>query len=99
MVITCDEVTVAQLPHVLECVQHIDGMESVVFNNRMDDLHSDSLQSVQSGYHSNAASPAVLGASGPTILNKILGIPHFLGTEREKDTVWFKWWYHAISDA
>ena len=65
----------------------------------MDVLHSDSLQSVQSGYCSNVASPAVLGASGPTILNKILGIPCFLGTEREKDTVWFEQWYHAISDA
>ena len=75
------------------------GVESVVFNNRMDDLHSDSLQSVQSGYHSNVASPAVLGALGPTILNKIPGIPCFLGTEREKDTVWFEQWYHAISDA
>ena len=61
----------------------------------MDDLHSDSLQNVQSGYHSNAASPAVLGASGTTILNKI---PGFSGTEREKITVWFKQWYHTISD-
>ena len=39
------------------------------------------------------------GASGSTILNKIPGIPCFLGTEREKDTVWFEQWYHAISDA
>ena len=31
--------------------------------------------------------------------NKIPSIPYFLGTEREKDTVWFKQWYHAISDA
>ena len=84
VVITCDEVTAVQLPHVLDCVQHIIGVESVDFNNRMDDLHSDSLQSVQSGYHSNAASQAVLGASGPTILNKILGIPDFSDTEREK---------------
>ena len=38
-------------------------------------------------------------AIGPTILNKILGIPCFLGTEREKDTVQFKQWYHAILDA
>ena len=65
----------------------------------MDDLHSDSLQSVQSGYHSTVSSPAVLGASGPTILNKIPGIPHLLGTEREKDTVQFKQWYHVILDA
>ena len=99
VVITCDEVTVAQPHHVLECAQCITGVKSVVFNNRMDDLSSDSLQSVRNGYHSNAASPAALEASGPTILNKILGIPHFLGTEREKDTVQFKQWYHAISDA
>ena len=56
-------------------------------------------QSVQSGYHSNMGSPAVVGASGSTIQNKIHGIPHFLSTEREKDTVQFKQWYHAISDA
>ena len=62
-------------------------------------MHADLLQSVQSGYHSNVASPAMLGATGPTILNKIPGIPCFLGTEREKDIVWFELWYHAISDA
>ena len=99
VVITYNEVTVAQLPHVLDCVQHILGVESVVFNHRMDDLHSDSFQSVLSGQHSQAASLIALGAIGPTILNKILGIPCFLGTEREKDTFWFKQWYHAISDA
>ena len=71
----------------------------VVFNHRADDLHSDSLQSVQSGYHSNAASSSMLGATGQTILNKIPHIPPFSGTEREKDTVWFEQWYHAISDA
>ena len=96
VVITCDEVTTAQVPHMLECVQCIVGVESVVFNNRMDDLHSDSLQSDQSGYCNNAASPAVLGPSGPTIWNKIPGIPYFSGTEREKDTVQFEQWYHAI---
>ena len=47
----------------------------------------DSLESVQSGYHSHAGGPAVPGALGTTILNKILGIPCFSGTEREKDTV------------
>ena len=54
--ITCNEVTMAQLPHVLACTQFIIGVESVVFNNGMDDLHSDSLQSVHCGYHSNVAS-------------------------------------------
>ena len=65
----------------------------------MEDFYSDWFQSVQSGHCSQAASPAVLGSMGPTILNKILVIPCFLGTEREKDTVWFKKWYHDISDA
>ena len=64
----------------------------------MDDLHSDSIHSVQSDYPGSVGSPAVPGASGPTILNKILGIPCFSVTEREKDTVQFKQWYHAISD-
>ena len=38
------------------------------------------------------------GASGTTILNKIPSIPCFSGTKREKDTVWFEQWLHAISD-
>ena len=75
------------------------GVESVVFNHKMDNLHSDLLQSIHSGYCSHAASSTMLGATGSTILNKIPGIPHFSGTEREKDTVWFKQWYHAILDA
>ena len=62
-------------------------------------MHSDSNQSVQSGYHHYVGSPAVPGASGTTILNKIPSIPHFSGTEREKDTVQFEQWLHAISDA
>ena len=44
-------------------------------------------------------SSAVPGAPGNTILNKIPGIPCFLGTQREKDTVQFEQWYHAISNA
>ena len=43
--------------------------------------------------------PVALGAISQPILNKILGIPQFSETEREKDTVWFEQWYHAISDA
>ena len=96
VVITCNEVTVAQLPYVLDHAPHILGIELVVFNHRMDDFHSDSFQRVQSGHHSQAASPTALEAIGPAILNKIPGIPHFLGTEWEKDTVRFKQWYHAI---
>ena len=65
----------------------------------MNDLHSDLLQSMHSGDHSHVASPVMLGATGPTILNKIPGIPCFLGIEREKDTVQFEQWYHAISEA
>ena len=65
----------------------------------MDDLHSDSLQSVHSSHCSQVTSPVALGAIGPPILNKIPGIPQFPGTEREKDTVQFEQWYHAISDA
>ena len=70
VVITCNEVTPAQLPHVLKHVQCTVGVESVVFNHRMDNLHSDLLQSAQSGYHNNVASPAMLGAKGPTTLKK-----------------------------
>ena len=83
----CDEVTTAQLPHVVDHVQQILGVELVVFNHRMDGLHSDSFQSVQGGHHSQVASTTALGAIGPTILNKIPGILYFSGTEREKDTV------------
>ena len=32
-------------------------------------------------------------------MNKIPGILQFSGTEREKDTVQFEQWYHAILDA
>ena len=51
------------------------------------DMHSDSNQSVQSGYLNYTGGPAVPGASDTTILNKILSVPWFSGTEREKDTV------------
>ena len=44
-------------------------------------------------------SPAPLGTIGQPILNKMPGIPQFSGNEREKDTVQFEQWYHAISDA
>ena len=99
IVITCNEVTVAQLPHVLKHVQHMNGVDLVVFNYRTDDLHSDSLQSVQSGHHNLVTSPVALGAVCQPILKKIPGILQFSGTEREKDTVQFEQWYHAISDA
>ena len=56
----------------------------MVFNKRMDDLQSNSIHSVQSGYPGSEGGPAVLGAPGTTILNKIPGIPCFSSTEREK---------------
>ena len=73
--ITCNEVTMAQLPHVLEHVSHISGVDLVVFNPKTDDLHSDFLQSVHNGHCSSATSSVALGAIGQPILNKILGIP------------------------
>ena len=82
VVITCEEVITTQLPQVIECAPHTTGVDSVVFNTRIDDMHSDSNQSVQSGYHHYVGCPAVWGASGTTILNKIHGIPCFSGTER-----------------
>ena len=38
VVITCDEVTTAQLPQVIECGCHTMGVESVVFNTRKDGM-------------------------------------------------------------
>ena len=38
VVITCDEVTTAQLSQVIECVQHTMGVESLVFNTRIDNM-------------------------------------------------------------
>ena len=67
VVITCDEVTTAQLSQVKECGHFTMGVESVVFNTSIGDMRSDFNQSVQSGYHSYVGSPAVLGASGTTI--------------------------------
>ena len=99
VVIICDEVTTNQLPQMVECAQHTTGVDSVVFNTRLYDMHSDSNQSVQSAYLNHAGSPAVPGTSGTTILNKIPSIPQFSGTKREKDTVQFEQWLHAISSA
>ena len=70
-----------------------------VFNPKSDDLHSDTFQSVPNGHHSLVTSPVPLGTVVQPILNKIPGPPQFSGTEREKDTVWFEQWYHAILDA
>ena len=50
MAITCDELTTAQLPQVIDHAHHTMGVESVVINTRINDMQSDSNQSVQSGY-------------------------------------------------
>ena len=98
VVITCDEVTAIQLPQVIKHVFYTTGVESVVFNTRVDDMRSDSNPSVHSGYHSHAGGPAVL-ASGTTFLSKMLGIAWFSGIEKEEDTVRFEQCLHSISDA
>ena len=38
VVITCDEVTTAQLPQVIEHACHTTGVESVAFSTRIDDM-------------------------------------------------------------
>ena len=98
VVITCDEVTTAQLPQVIECAPHITGVESVVFNTRLDEIKSDSNPSVHSYAAMNGGS-SVQGVSGITFLNKMPRLPQFSITEREKDTIRFKWWLHSIFDA
>ena len=99
VVITFDEVTAVQLLQVIEHACCTTGVESVVFNIRVDEMRSDSNPSVHGGYHSYAGGPAVLGASGSKFLNKMPGIPQFSGMEREKDTVRLEQWLHSISDA
>ena len=84
VVITCDEVTAAQLPQVIEHACHTTGVESVVFNTRLDEMRTDSNPSIHSGYHSFAGGPTVLGASGTTFLNKMPGIPCFSGIQVRK---------------
>ena len=96
VVITCHEVTTAQLPQVIECACHTTGVESVVFNTRLDQMKSDSNPSV----HSYAGGPSVQGVSGHTFLNKIPRLTQFSGTERDKDTVRFEQWLHSsLADA
>ena len=95
VVITCREVTTPQPPQVIECACHTTGVESVVFNTRLDEMKSDSNPSV----HSYAGGPFVQGVFGPTFLNKMPGLPQFSGTEREKDTVRFEQWHHFIAVA
>ena len=88
-----------QLPHVLECVWHISRADLVVFNPKTDDLHTDSLQIISNQPHSLIISPAPLKPIAQPLLNMIPGMPQFSSTERERDTVQFEQWCHAISDA
>ena len=81
VVITCDEVTAAQLPQLIEHVCHTTRVESEVFNTGLDEMRTDSKPSIHSGYHSYVCSPPVLRASGTTFLNKMPGISHFSGSE------------------
>ena len=77
IIITCNEVTTVQLAHVLEHVQCIRGADSVVFNPKTDDLHSDSLQSVPNVSHSFMTSPVPLKTVGQPLLDTIPGIPWY----------------------
>ena len=85
VVITCDEVTTAQLPQVIEYGHHITGVESVVFNTRLDEMKSNSNPCIHS-YAAMNGGPSVQGLSGTTLLNKIPRLPPFSGTERERRT-------------
>ena len=78
VVITCGEVTAVQLPQAIEHTYHTTGIDSIVFNTRIDSLRSDSNPS---GYHSYSSNPAVPGASGTTFLNKMPRLPWFSGME------------------
>ena len=75
VVITCSEVTMTQLPNVLEHAWHIRGVDFVVFNPKTDDLHSDLLQTIPNEPHSLMVSPAPLKPIDPPLLNMIPGIP------------------------
>ena len=73
VVITCNEFTMVQLPHVLEHAQCISRADLVVFNPKTDDLHS--LQIIPKEPHSLMTSPAPLKTVGQPLLNTIPGIP------------------------
>ena len=77
VVITHNEVTTVQLPHVLKHAQCISGADSVVFNPKTDDLHSESLQSVPNGPCNLMTSPVPLKTIGQPLLNTIPGVPQF----------------------
>ena len=78
VVITCDEVTAAHFHQVLEWAHHTTRVESILFNTGLDEMQSESIPNVCSGYQSYAVGSAVLGASGTTFHNKIPYLPQFL---------------------
>ena len=86
VVITCDDATAIQLPQVIEHACHTTGVESVVFNTRVDDMRSDSNPSVHSGYHSYVGGPAVLGNQVPPFGTKCQVYHSFL-VQRWKRTL------------
>ena len=94
VVITCEKVATAQLPQVIECACHTTGIESVVFNTRLDEMKSDYNPSV----HSYADGPSVQGYLLWPFWIKCLDYHDFL-VQREKDTVRFEQWLHSIADA
>ena len=75
VVITSDEVTATQLPQALKSAHHTTGVESIVFNMVLDEIQTEYIPSVHSGYQSYAGGLAVLGASGTIFLNKIPDTP------------------------
>ena len=77
----------------------ISRADSVVFNHKTDDLHSDSLQTIPNEPHSLMVSPAPLKPVDQPLLYMISGMPQFFSTDREKDIVLFEQCYNAILDA
>ena len=97
VVITCDDVTTAQLPQVIEHACHITRVESVVFNTRLDEMKSDSNPNV----HRYAGGPSVQGVVWYHLSEQIAWITtgFLVQREREKDTVRLEQQLHSISDA
>ena len=88
VVIMCNEVTTAHLPHMLKCACNI----SIELNQLF--LITEWMIYILTCFRvfivvTTVRCPAQLHweTIGPPILNKIPGIPQFSGTEREKDTV------------
>ena len=82
-VITCEEVTTAHLPEAVECTcHHTTGVESVIFNTRLDEMKSDSNPSV----YSYTGGPSVQGYLVPPFWIKCPDYHNFL-VQRERRTL------------